>query len=191
MKRIKALHGYTIYQATERDKERDALTSNYYIYFSSDIRDYGVSNSEYDWESDTIEGAIEYIESCGDYATIREELEAECTAVTFEDIEAEEKRRAKKEAEAIAKTQELEKELERLDEERKMLAKLDFTSYRALVEIESLQDEERRYCERYCQLNPDDRARREHDRDLIIMAYTRAHQAIKDIYLESLRAKEA
>lgn len=46
MKKIKALNGYTIYQATKRDENKYNVTEGYfYIYFSSDIRDYGLTNS--------------------------------------------------------------------------------------------------------------------------------------------------
>lgn len=52
MKRIKAINGYTIYQATtQRDADNyNCEIGSYNVYLSSDIRDYGLSNSypEYD-----------------------------------------------------------------------------------------------------------------------------------------------
>ena len=52
MKRIKAINGYTIYQATtQRDADNyNCEVGNYNVYLSSDIKDFGLSNSypEYD-----------------------------------------------------------------------------------------------------------------------------------------------
>ena len=45
--------------------------------------------------------------------------------------------------------------------------------YEIISKIEQLENEEKRLCERYCELNPDDRKQREHDRDLILFAYWR------------------
>lgn len=190
MKRIKALHGYTIYEATQRDKQRDAsLTYDYYIYFSSDIRDYGLTYSYAEYETDSLEDAEAFCLGDEDFAIIREELEQEQTLVSYEDIEAEQKRRAKakakQEAEAIAKTQELEAELIQRDADNKALA--DFAYWRALCKFDDLIGEERRYCARYCELNPEDRERRERDRDLIILAYQRAQSEIRDIFVEALK----
>lgn len=88
MKRIKSINGYTIYQATERDEQKYNVTADtYYIYFSSDIRDYGLSYSEPDWEADTIENALDWCTS-SNYAIAKEIAEANTTAATFEEIEA-------------------------------------------------------------------------------------------------------
>lgn len=86
MKRIKALNGYTIMKATERDEARYNVTAGrYYIYFSSDLRDYGLSNSDPDWEEDSLEIALEWCTS-NNYATAKEIVEAITTAATFEEI---------------------------------------------------------------------------------------------------------
>ena len=50
----------------------------------------------------------------------------------------------------------------------KKLEKID-----VITEIENLQREEKRYCEEYCKLNPEDKERRERDRDLVLYAYMR------------------
>lgn len=88
MKRIKAMNGYTIYLATARDVERYNVTADtYYIYFSSDIRDYGLAYSDPDWEADTLETALEWCNS-SNYAIAKEIVEARTTAATFEEIAA-------------------------------------------------------------------------------------------------------
>lgn len=88
MKRIKSINGYSIYQAvTARDEENyRCQTGNYNIYFSSDIRDYGLSYSDPNWEDiDSLDIAMEL---CGDnYAKAKEIAEAASTCVTFEEIE--------------------------------------------------------------------------------------------------------
>lgn len=94
MKRVKALNGYTIYMITARDEKRGIGTEGEYnIYFSSDIRDYGVEYSTPEYDGiDSLDIALEL---CGDNtAIIKEALEAEYTAVSYEDIEEEKKRRA-------------------------------------------------------------------------------------------------
>ena len=86
MKRIKAVNGYTIYQATARDVEKYNVTADtYYIYFSSDIRDYGLAYSDPDWEADTLENAIEFCDA-SNYAIAKEIVEARTTAASFEEI---------------------------------------------------------------------------------------------------------
>lgn len=40
--------------------------------------------------------------------------------------------------------------------------------------IESCMTKERKYCEAYCKLNPDDRKRRERDRDLVTQGLNHA-----------------
>ena len=92
MKRIKSINGYSIYQATsKRDEENYRCNiGNYNIYFSSDIRDYGLSYSDANWEDiDSLEVAIEL---CGDnYARAKEIVESMYTSATAEEIEAVEK----------------------------------------------------------------------------------------------------
>ena len=86
MKRIKAINGYTIYQATARDAKNSNMTEGtFYIYFSSDIRDYGLSNSDLDWEADTIETAIEWCTS-SNYAMAKEIVESRTTAAAYDEI---------------------------------------------------------------------------------------------------------
>jgi len=91
MKRVKAVNGYTIYLATARDVDKYNVTEGtFYIYFSSDVRDYGLSNSDPDWEADTLETALEWCNS-SNYALAKEIVEARTTAATFEEIAAVEK----------------------------------------------------------------------------------------------------
>lgn len=90
MKRIKAINGYTIYQMTARDeKQGNGIEGEYAIYFSSDVRDYGVTYStpEYDGIEtlEIAESLISDTESIA-YAQTKEALEEQYTAVTFEDI---------------------------------------------------------------------------------------------------------
>lgn len=86
MKRIKNTNGYAIYQAGSRDVDKYGVEDGaFYVYFSSDIRDFGISNSEPEFEGlDTLEAA----ESCctGNYAKAREIVEGRTTAASFEEI---------------------------------------------------------------------------------------------------------
>lgn len=88
MKRIKNMNGYAIYQAGARDVDKcGAEEGTFYVYFSSDIRDYGLTNSEPEFEGlDTLEAA----EGCctGNYAKAREIVEGRTTAASFEEIAA-------------------------------------------------------------------------------------------------------
>lgn len=88
MKRIKSINGYSIYQAvTARDEENyNCQIGNYNIYFSSDIRDYGLSYSDPNWDDiDSLEIAMEL---CDDnYARAKEIAEEGSTCVSFEEIE--------------------------------------------------------------------------------------------------------
>lgn len=54
MKRIKSVNGYTIYQAvTTRDADNhNCHVGSYNIYLSSDIRDFGLTNSYPEWEDE-------------------------------------------------------------------------------------------------------------------------------------------
>ena len=75
MKKIKAINGYTIYEATKKDENKYNVEEGYfYIYFSSDIRDYGISNSEWDWEAGSIEEATEWATG-SNYAIAKEIVE--------------------------------------------------------------------------------------------------------------------
>lgn len=91
MKRIKSVNGYAIYQASARDEARYNVTAGgFYLYFASDIRDYGIACSEWDWEASSLDEAIEWATG-SNYAAAREIVEATTTAASFEEIEAVEK----------------------------------------------------------------------------------------------------
>jgi hypothetical protein len=91
MKRIEAMNGYTIMQATARDVNKYNVEEGmFYIYFSSDLREYGLSMSDPDWECDSIEVAREWC-SGTNFAIAREIVEARSTAASFEEIEEIEK----------------------------------------------------------------------------------------------------
>lgn len=91
MKRVKGINGYTIMEATARDVDKyNVIEGNYYIYFSSDLRDYGIANSYPEWETDHIDTAIEWCQG-SNYALAKEIVEAQTTAATFEEIAAIEK----------------------------------------------------------------------------------------------------
>lgn len=88
MKRIKAINGYTIYEATARDeKQGNGTAGEYAIFFSSDIRDYGVAYSTPEYDGiDSLEVCEELI--AGDKTALaKEALEQEYTAVTMDMIE--------------------------------------------------------------------------------------------------------
>lgn len=86
MKKAKATNGYTVYEATERDVEKYGFEAGrFYVFFSSDIRDYGIENSYPEFEGlDTLEEALAYC--CGNYAKAREIVESRTTCATFEEI---------------------------------------------------------------------------------------------------------
>lgn len=91
MKRIKSINGYTIYQATARDVTRHNVEEGcFYLYFSSDIRDYGLAYSYIEMEAGSLEEA-EAIATGSNYAAAREYVEASTTAATYEEIEEIEK----------------------------------------------------------------------------------------------------
>ena len=89
MKRIKAINGYTIFELTQRDVDNNfynATAGNYNIYLSSDIRDYGVSNSTPEYED--IETLKEALEICdGSTATALEIIDNSDYDYTIENIE--------------------------------------------------------------------------------------------------------
>lgn len=74
-KRIKAINGYTIYQLSERDVNNEfynAEPGNYVIYLSSDIREYGRTNSTPEYED--IETLNECFEICDGVTAIAYEI---------------------------------------------------------------------------------------------------------------------
>ena len=87
MKRIKAINGYSIYQATsKRDENNGFSIGEYYIYFSSDIRDYGLTNSDPEFDSvDSLNVAMELCEN--NFAIAKEICETKTTCVSYNDIE--------------------------------------------------------------------------------------------------------
>ncbi len=86
MKRIKSVNGYTIYEATTRDEARYNVEAGYfYLYFSSDIRDYGLSCCDPDMEAGSLAEA-EAFATGTNYAAAREYVEASSTAATYEEI---------------------------------------------------------------------------------------------------------
>lgn len=86
MKRIKCMNGYAIYEAAARDVDKYGYEAGcFYVFFSSDVRDFGIANS--DPEFDGV-GTLEAAEACccGNYAKAREIVEARTTAASFEEI---------------------------------------------------------------------------------------------------------
>ena len=82
MKRIKSINGYTIYQASARDVSKYNVEEGYfYLYFSSDIRDYGLSCCEWDLEAGSIEEA-EAFATGTNYAIAKEIVEETTTAAS-------------------------------------------------------------------------------------------------------------
>lgn len=57
------------------------------------------------------------------------------------------------------------------------MTKADFSSI--MCALDNVENREKQYCNRYCELNPDDRKRREADRDLYLLAIYAAKQEIK------------
>lgn len=89
MKRIKAINGYTIYQATtRRDTDKYGINvGEYAVYFSSDIKDYGIAYSYPEFDGiETIEEAENLC--AGNYAIAREIVESTTTAASHEEITA-------------------------------------------------------------------------------------------------------
>lgn len=130
MKRIKAINGYTIYQATARDESKyDVCEGYFYLYFSSDIRDYGLTNCDWDMETGTIEQAEAFAASTN-YAVAKEIVEETTTAASFEEIaEVEAKLDNGMSREDIESEDEEDEEDEALNQkmgERKVMSLYDF-----------------------------------------------------------------
>ena len=86
MKRIKGINGYTIFQVGPRDTSKYGFEpGRFYVYFSSDVRDYGLLNSTPEFEDC---GSIEEAEAhCTDnFAIAKEIVEAQTTAAGMDEI---------------------------------------------------------------------------------------------------------
>lgn len=51
--------------------------------------------------------------------------------------------------------------------------------YDIILTIEKLENEEKLFCEHYCELNPGDTARRKRDKHLVLAAYARIKTELK------------
>lgn len=88
MKRIKALNGYTIYQATtQRDADNyRCQVGDYSIYLSSDIRDFGLSCSDPEW--DGVDSLAVAVAMCkGSSHAVAVELAEELSDSTIQDMD--------------------------------------------------------------------------------------------------------
>lgn len=86
MKKIKNLNGYAIYQASERDVKKYGFSdSGFYVYFASDVRDFGLTNSTPEFEDC---GSLAEAEAhcTGNFAIAREIVEERTTAASMEEI---------------------------------------------------------------------------------------------------------
>lgn len=91
MNKIKSLNGYSIYEATKKDEKKYNVEEGYfYIYFSSDIKDYGLANSDWDFEAGSIEEAEEICNG-SNYAKAKAIVESKTTYASYEEIEKVEK----------------------------------------------------------------------------------------------------
>ena len=86
MKRIKTVNGYAIYEATSARDEANynCRIGHYNLYLSSDIRDFGLSNSYPDWEDvDSMAVAVAYAN--GSHFAVATEMAWELSDSTIED----------------------------------------------------------------------------------------------------------
>lgn len=135
MKRVKSLNGYTIYLANERDEKKytGIEAGNFYVYFSSDIRDFGIANSYPEFECGNLKEAIE---NCGgNYAIAKEICESDHTCVTFEEIEEIEKQLDAMEKENITLAENTMEEYENAMEERKQNAREKHNKYNETMKL--------------------------------------------------------
>lgn len=86
MKRIKSINGYTIFQAGPRDASKYGFEpGGFYVYCSSDVRDYGLLNSTPEFEDcASIEEAAAHC--AGNFAIAKELVEAQTTAASMDEI---------------------------------------------------------------------------------------------------------
>nr|DAM37323.1 MAG TPA: hypothetical protein [Caudoviricetes sp.] len=86
MKKIKNVNGYAIYEAGERDvKKYGFAAGSFYVYFASDIRDFGLPGSTPEFEDC---GSIEEAEAncAGNFAIAKEIVEGRTTAASMDEI---------------------------------------------------------------------------------------------------------
>ena len=86
MKKIKNMNGYAIYQAGTRDVAKYGFEDgSFYVYFASDVRDFGLTNSTPEFEGC---GSIEEAEAncTGNFAIAKEIVEERTTAASMEEI---------------------------------------------------------------------------------------------------------
>jgi hypothetical protein len=86
MKKIKNLNGYAIYQAGPRDVKKYGFEDgSFYVYFASDVRDFGLPNSTPEFEGC---GSLEEAEAncAGNFAIAKEIVEGRTTAASMEEI---------------------------------------------------------------------------------------------------------
>jgi hypothetical protein len=86
MKKIKNLNGYAIYEAGQRDVTKYGFAAgSFYVYFASDIRDFGLSGSPPEFEDC---GSLEEAEAncAGNFAIAKEIVEGRTTAASMEEI---------------------------------------------------------------------------------------------------------
>lgn len=86
MKKIKNINGYAIYEAGERDvKKYGFAAGSFYVYFASDIRDFGLPGSTPEFEDC---GSIEEAEAncAGNFAIAKEIVEGRTTAASMGEI---------------------------------------------------------------------------------------------------------
>lgn len=86
MKKIKNLNGYAIYQAGARDVTKYGFEDgSFYVYFASDIKDFGLTNSTPEYEGC---GSLEEAEAncSGNFARAKEIVEERTTAASMEEI---------------------------------------------------------------------------------------------------------
>lgn len=86
MKKIKNVNGYAIYQAGARDVAKYGFEDgSFYVYFASDVRDFGLVNSTPEFEDC---GSLEEAEAncTGNFAKAKEIVEERTTAASMEEI---------------------------------------------------------------------------------------------------------
>lgn len=86
MKKIKNVNGYTIYQAGPRDVKKYGFSEGgFYVYFASDVKDFGLPNSTPEFEDC---GNLEEAEAncTGNFAIAKEIVEERTTAASMDEI---------------------------------------------------------------------------------------------------------